>query len=231
MDPQKIVFSGVGKTEKEIEYALNNNILQINAESLNELERINHVAERLGVKAPVGLRINPDVAGGEHDKTSTGRKDDKFGIAYDYGIEAYRIAQRLPHLNVTGMSVHIGSQIVDTTPFDLAYKKIADFVRNLKAAGINLKNIDLGGGMGITYTNETPLDNTAFAEVVKKHFTEFADLDLIYEPGRAFTGDAGILLARVEYRKETPSGHKFVILDTGMGELMRPALYLSLIHI
>lgn len=221
---QKIVFSGVGKTEKEIRFCLENNILQINAESLPELERISTIAEDMGIKAPVGLRINPDVAGGEHDKTSTGRKDDKFGISYDHGIDAFRFAKNLPGLNVIGMSVHIGSQIVDIGPFERAYEKIAQFIHSLKQADIELDNIDLGGGMGITYTTETPLDLDAYAATVKKHMGGF-DARLIFEPGRAFTADAGILLARVEYLKVTPSGRKFVILDTGMGELMRPALY------
>lgn len=224
IDPKKIVFSGVGKTEKEIRLCLETGILQINAESLPELERISEIAVDMGIKAPVGLRINPDVAGGEHDKTSTGRKDDKFGISYDHGIDAYRMAKNLPGLNVIGMSVHIGSQIVDPAPFERAYVKIAQFVSDLKEAGITLKTIDLGGGMGITYTDETPLDMDAYAQIVHKAMGGF-DATLIFEPGRAFTGDAGVLLARVEYLKVTPSGRKFVILDTGMGELMRPALY------
>ena len=220
----KIVFSGVGKTENEIAYAIEKGILQINAESLTELERIDKVASRLNKRARVGLRINPDVAGGEHDKTSTGRKDDKFGIGYDYGIESYLNAKRFTHIDITGMSVHIGSQIVDIAPFDRAYQKIAAFVKNLEKAGITLKTIDLGGGMGINYTDEKPLDMQAYAETVARHFSKF-NATLVYEPGRYITGDAGILLAKVEYVKETPSGRTFVILDTGMGELLRPALY------
>ncbi len=224
IDPQKIVFSGVGKTEKEIRFCLENNILQINAESLPELERISEIAIDMGLKAPVGLRINPDVAGGEHDKTSTGRKDDKFGISYNHGIESYQFAKNLKGLNVIGLSVHIGSQIVDIGPFAKAYAKIADFIDNLNDAGITLQNIDLGGGMGITYTTETPLNLDEYADIVNKTIGRF-DGQLIFEPGRYFTADAGVLLARVEYLKVTPSGRKFVILDTGMGELMRPALY------
>lgn len=219
-----IVFSGVGKTLDEIEYVLKNNILQINAESLPEIRQINEIALNMKTRAPIGIRINPDVAGGEHDKTSTGRKDDKFGIDYDHGLEAFQYAASLPGIEVTGISVHIGSQIIDTAPFAAAYKKISAFVDTLKQHDIHLKNIDLGGGMGITYTNEQALDPVKYAQTVKDT-VDHLDARLIFEPGRALTGDAGVLLARVQYVKTSPSGRVFVILDTGMSEIMRPALY------
>ena len=225
--PDKIVFSGVGKTEDEIKLAIEKKILQINVESLPELDRINEIAQDMNATANIGIRINPDVEAGEHDKTSTGRKDDKFGIDYDHGLAAYQHANSLSHLNITGVSVHIGSQIVDAQPFEDAYQKLAAFIKTLAQNGIDLANIDLGGGMGITYTRETPLDPNAYAAVVKKTVGQF-NAKLIFEPGRALTGDAGVLLARVQYVKTTPSGKNFVILDTGMGDLMRPALYGSI---
>jgi diaminopimelate decarboxylase len=222
--PENIVFSGVGKTDHEIEFAIKSNILQINAESLPEVERINEIAQRLNKTASLGLRINPDVIGGDHDKISTGRKDDKFGIDYDHGLDGYKYAASLPGIDMTGVSVHIGSQITTQTPFVEAYNKIASFIDTLNNHGIYLKNIDLGGGIGITYTDEQPLDPVAYARTVKETVGRF-DARLIFEPGRAITGDAGVLLARVQYVKTSPSGRNFVILDTGMSEMMRPALY------
>ena len=178
----------------------------------------------MGKKANIGIRINPDVAGGAHDKIATGRKDDKFGIDYDHALDAYQHAARLEHINISGISVHIGSQILITDPFRKAFEKTARFIDTLNDNGIILENIDLGGGMGITYIDETPLDPIAFAKMVKETIGRF-DAHIIFEPGRAFTGDAGVLLAKVQYLKTTPSGKNFVILDTGMGDLMRPALY------
>ncbi|MGM0422013.1 MAG: diaminopimelate decarboxylase [Pseudomonadota bacterium] len=222
--PQDIVFSGVGKTDDEIEFALKSNILQINAESLTEVARISEIAQKLNKPAPIGLRINPDVIGGDHDKISTGRKDDKFGIDYAHGLDGYKYAATLPGIDLTGISVHIGSQITSQTPFNEAYSKIASFIDTLNNHDIHLKNIDLGGGMGITYTNEQPLDPAGYARTVHETVGRF-DARLIFEPGRALTGDAGVLLARVQYVKTSPSGRNFVILDTGMSEMMRPALY------
>ncbi len=220
----KIVFSGVGKTADEIKAALEADILQINVESHPEIDRINDIASELGIKARIGLRINPDVEGGEHDKTSTGRKTDKFGIDFDHAITSITYAKGLPHIDVKGISVHIGSQIVDITPFEAAYTKLVGLVKDLENQGITLETIDLGGGMSITYTDETPFDTTAYAKIVKDTLGQF-DVKLIFEPGRYIVGDAGVLMATVQYFKSTPEGHNFAILDAGMVDLMRPAMY------
>ncbi|MFI5352098.1 MAG: diaminopimelate decarboxylase [Candidatus Binatales bacterium] len=221
-DPRKIVFSGVGKTDQEIEAALQAGILMINAESSPELNRIAAVARRMKKRAPVSLRVNPDLDPGTHPHISTGHRTSKFGVPLSQVMEYYAQARAMPDLELVGLSTHIGSQITDTSPFTEAAGKVAAIVKQLRSDGIVLKNLDLGGGLGIPYLEEPPQP----AEYAKAILAPIAGLDLriITEPGRVIVGNAGVFVTRVLYIKETDV-RRFVIVDGAMNDLIRPVLY------
>ena len=219
----KIVFSGVGKSREEIAHALQAGIRQINVESGAELKLIESVAQEMAMAAPVVFRLNPDVKAGAHEKISTGQKENKFGLEAKAIKDLYRYAEDSSHLTPRGISLHIGSQLIDMSPFDTAYKIAADFVTELRSAGHSPDTIDLGGGIGIIYDQEDKPDLSTYAALVAKHIAPLG-LHMIFEPGRMIVGDAGLLISKVMYIKETD--HKsFLILDAGMNDLLRPALY------
>jgi diaminopimelate decarboxylase len=221
-DPRKIVFSGVGKTDEEIAAALEAGILMINVESRGELHRISKVAGRLGRRAPVSLRVNPDLDPGTHPHISTGHRDSKFGVPLSQVGEYYAQARALDHLDLVGLSTHIGSQITDTSPFIEAAGKVKAIVEDLRAQGIALKYLDLGGGLGIPYQEEPP-PPSEYASALLKPIREL-NLKIIAEPGRVLVGNAGVLIARVLYIKETDV-KRFIIVDGAMNDLIRPVLY------
>ncbi|MEN8169894.1 MAG: diaminopimelate decarboxylase [Pseudomonadota bacterium] len=224
-EPGKIVFSGVGKRAEEIQRALELGIYCFNVESESELERINAVAEMMGVSAPVSLRVNPDVDAGTHPYISTGLKENKFGIAIDTAPAVYARAAEMANLNVIGVDCHIGSQLTDVSPFVDALDRVLKLIDHLNDQGIALSHIDLGGGLGIIYCNETPpLPGDYAAPLLDK--LAGRDLKVIIEPGRAIVGNAGVLLSRVEYLKHNEDKN-FAIIDAAMNDLMRPALYQS----
>lgn len=219
----KIVFSGVGKTEAELNEAVRLGILQINAESAAEVEMINRIAVAQGKKANVALRVNPDVDALTHVKITTGTKENKFGVPWQEAHELYRKAAQMPGIRLVGIAVHIGSQLLNLEPFRLAFTKIASMVRALEADGITLQNIDLGGGMGINYNVELPPTCEAYAQVVRETLGDLHK-HIIVEPGRSIAGNAGILVTQVICSKS--NGEKnFIIVDAGMNDLVRPALY------
>lgn len=219
----KIVFSGVGKTEAELNEAVRLGILQINAESAAEVEMINRIAVAQGKKANVALRVNPDVDALTHVKITTGTKENKFGVPWQEAHALYRKAAQMPGIRLVGIAVHIGSQLLDLEPFRLAFTKIASMVRALEADGITLQNIDLGGGMGINYNVELPPTCEAYAQVVRETLGDLHK-HIIVEPGRSIAGNAGILVTQVICSKS--NGEKnFIIVDAGMNDLVRPALY------
>jgi diaminopimelate decarboxylase len=222
-DPGKIVFSGVGKTAEEIRRALEAGILCFNAESESELTRLNEVAGKSGRKARVSLRVNPDVDPKTHPYISTGLKENKFGIEFGQAAAIYRKAAAMPHLTVVGIDCHIGSQLTETAPFVAALDKVLQLVDELAAGGIVLEHIDLGGGLGIRYQDETP---PAVSDYLAPLFERLAGRAqrIMFEPGRHLVGNAGVLLTRVEYLKHSPDKN-FAIVDAAMNDLMRPALY------
>ncbi len=219
----KVVFSGVGKTEVEIQYALEAGILCFNVESASELDRLSQIASRMGEVASVSLRVNPDVDAKTHPYISTGLKQNKFGVAYTEALALYRKAAALPHLHVTGMDCHIGSQLTETSPFIAAAEKVLALVERLALEGIKLEHLDLGGGLGIRYDDETPPSITEYAQALLK-VLHGRNEKLIVEPGRVLVGNAGVLLTKVEYLKPGEEKH-FAIVDAAMNDLMRPALY------
>lgn len=219
----KVIFSGVGKSSAEIEFALKNNIRCFNVESLAELERINSIARRLNKIAPVSLRINPDVDAHTHPYISTGLKANKFGIASQDALAAYQLAATLPHLKITGIDCHIGSQLTDLSPLIEALQRLLVLVDKLDELGIRIEHIDLGGGIGIVYQNENVPDLNAYAAAVSKLLSG-RNLPLILEPGRSLIGNTGSLLTTVEYIKQGEEKN-FVIVDAAMNDLMRPSLY------
>jgi diaminopimelate decarboxylase len=221
-DPGKIVFSGVGKTDEEIEAALKAKILMINVESRPELERVSAVARRMGRHAPVSLRVNPDLDPGTHPHISTGHRDSKFGIPLSQVDQYYAAARSLPNLELAGLSTHIGSQITDTGPFSEAADKVARIVKRLGADGIALKYLDLGGGLGIPYQEEPPPPAQYAAALMEP--LRGLGLKFIIEPGRVLVGNAGILVTKVLYVKETDV-KRFVVIDGAMNDLIRPVLY------
>ncbi len=222
-DPQKIVFSGVGKTAAEMKQALEAGILCFNVESAPELERLNDVAGSVGKKAPISLRVNPNVDAKTHPYISTGLKENKFGVAYEEALALYRRAAALPNIEVTGIDCHIGSQLLDPAPFAEALDKVLLLIDELDAAGIHLHHIDLGGGLGIRYSDETPPTVASYLRPLLQKLTG-RKLKVILEPGRRLVGNAGLLLTQVEYLK--PGEVKnFAIVDAAMNDLARPALY------
>ncbi|MDO5686344.1 MAG: diaminopimelate decarboxylase [Neisseria sp.] len=220
---ERTIFSGVGKSRAEIEFALRSGIRCFNVESLPELDRINQIAGSLKVRAPISLRINPDVDAHTHPYISTGLKESKFGIAYDDALAAYRHAASLPHLDVQGIDCHIGSQLLEIAPLIEACERIVHLADVLAQDGIALSHIDLGGGIGIRYRDETLPDLQAYADAVQAIIGE-RPLSLMLEPGRSLVGNAGVLLTQVEYIKRGEA-KDFVIVDAAMNDLMRPALY------
>ncbi|MFG0773379.1 diaminopimelate decarboxylase [Vibrio plantisponsor] len=223
-DPAKVVFSGVGKTEAEMKRALELKIKCFNVESEPELERLNKVAGELGVKAPISLRINPDVDAKTHPYISTGLRDNKFGIAFDRATHAYRLAQSLENLSVCGIDCHIGSQLTAIEPFIDATDRLLALIDELTASGIKIKHLDVGGGLGVIYRDELPPQPSDYAKALLARLQNHQDLELIFEPGRAIAANAGVLLTKVEFLKHTE--HKnFAIIDAAMNDLIRPALY------
>ena len=221
--PEKIVYSGVGKRPDEIEYALRQPILMFNIESSQELLAIDQIAGRLGVKAPVSLRVNPDVDAKTHPYISTGLKKNKFGINIQKSLDDYILASTLQNTEVIGVSCHIGSQLTEVGPFVEAVQRIKELVAKLRGAGIRIRYVDLGGGLGITYNQEDPPHPRDYAEALMRELPGL-DCTLILEPGRVIVGNAGILVTRVLYTKE--GGEKnFVIVDAAMNDLIRPSLY------
>lgn len=221
----KIMFSGVGKTEAEHRAALEAGVFCINVESEPEVRQLSGIASAMGVTAHISFRVNPDVDARTHAKISTGKKGDKFGIPLSTAREAYARAARLPGIRIAGIDMHIGSQITDLGPFDNAFALLAEFVGTLRADGHAIDHVDVGGGLGIPYRddNEPPPDPLRYAEVVRRH-TQGLGCRVVLEPGRMMVGNAGILVTRVIYVKET-EGHTFVIVDGAMNDLIRPTLY------
>jgi len=223
VDPGKIVYSGVGKTREEMDYALGSGILLFAAESPQEITRLDEVAGAAGARAPLAIRVNPDIDPQTHPYVSTGMKENKFGIPMDRAFEEYVRAAGHAHLDVCGISCHIGSQLTRISPFVDALKRLKDLVVRLSAEGIRIRYLDLGGGLGITYDQETPPHPREYAEALGREL-DLEDILLILEPGRVIVGNAGILVARVQYTKET--GEKtFFIVDGAMNDLIRPSLY------
>jgi diaminopimelate decarboxylase len=222
-EPAKVVFSGVGKRVDEMRRALEVGIRCFNVESLPELERLSSVAGQLGVRAPVSLRVNPDVDARTHPYIATGLRESKFGIDIDEALAAYRHAGFLPNIQVVGVDWHIGSQLTSLAPFMDALDRVLELVDSLEREGMEIRHLDLGGGLGIRYTDETPPLPEEYALALEAHLQGRA-YEVLLEPGRAIAGNAGILLTRVEYLKLTP--HKaFAVVDAAMNDLVRPALY------
>jgi len=222
--PQKIVFSGVGKTVEEMDFALSCGILCFNVESVAELHLLDARAQALGVKAPVSLRINPDINAGSHAKISTGRAGDKFGIAYSDARALYHEASLMAGVKIKGIDVHIGSQICDLAPFDKAFAALTELWRRLRDDGHDIHHIDVGGGLGIDYfDNKTPPSIDAYAKLIAHHFAGL-NVDIICEPGRMIVGNAGILITKILYLKQTETKN-FIIVDAAMNDLIRPTLY------
>lgn len=221
--PENIVFSGVGKTAAEMAFALEQDIFQFNVESEPELEQLNEVALSKGVKARIAVRVNPDVDSKTHAKISTGHKESKFGVAMGSALPLYQKAAALPGIEVQGVSVHIGSQLTQLEPFAQAFARVREFVASLRAAGIPVKTLDLGGGLGIPYGQEEPPLPASYAEIVTRE-TSDTGCQLMFEPGRVLAGNAGILVTKVIYVKRTEA-RVIVIVDAAMNDLIRPSLY------
>nr|MBP7980409.1 diaminopimelate decarboxylase [Tolumonas sp.] len=228
-DAKKVVFSGVGKTEEEMRYALGQDILCFNVESEPELERLNQVAGSMGKVARISIRINPDIDAGTHPYISTGLKQNKFGIPIERAPEVYRYAASLPNLQITGVDCHIGSQLTEIAPFLEAVDKLLALIDELSAAGIKIHHLDVGGGLGVNYNDETPPHPSEYALALKQKLQD-RDLTLMFEPGRAIMANAGILATKVEYLKAGEDRH-FAIVDAAMNDLIRPSLYSAWMNI
>ena len=225
-DPARVVFSGVGKTENEMRRALEVGIRCFNVESSAELARLNGIAGALGVRAPVSLRVNPDVDAGTHHYIATGLKENKFGIPLAEALACYREGSRYAHLSFVGIDCHIGSQLTDLRPFSDALDRVLPEVVRLRQAGVALTHVDVGGGLGVRYRDECPPTIAAYVALVRERLAAHGldELELILEPGRALVAAAGVLVTRIEYIKETDV-RRFAIVDAGMNDLIRPALY------
>ncbi|HEY8606931.1 MAG TPA: diaminopimelate decarboxylase [Noviherbaspirillum sp.] len=230
-DPRKVIFSGVGKSHEEMRLALSHDILCFNVESTAELQRLDQVAGEMGKKAPVSLRVNPNVDARTHPYISTGLKENKFGIAYDEALDAYRTAARLPNIHVAGIDCHIGSQLLDDAPLLEALERLIELIDRLESEGIAIRHLDIGGGIGITYDKDKPV---AVSDYLSRLFTRIdawrreryqgAAIHVMFEPGRSIVGNAGVLLTEVEYLKHGEAKN-FAIVDAAMNDLMRPAMY------
>ena len=219
----RIIFSGVGKTEDELAKALDTGIMQINVESFPEMAALNTIATARKRTAEIAIRINPNVDAKTHEKIATGRKQDKFGIDIDQAVEAYRRAAELPGIEAVSIAVHIGSQLVSLDPFRAAFSRVAEFVGELRDAGHNIRRVDLGGGLGIDYDGIPPPTPAAYAQVVRETVGGLG-CRILLEPGRNLVGNAGVLVSRVIYTKEG-ADRDFVIVDAAMNDLIRPSLY------
>lgn len=228
-DPERIVYSGVGKTKEEIRAALKTGILMFGIESFQELDEINKQAGIMGIKAPIALRVNPDVDPGTHPYISTGMKKHKFGIDIAEAPEGYRRAASLNSVEIIGVTCHIGSQLTDISPFIDSFRRLRGLIAVLRKDGHLIKYVSLGGGLGITYKDEEPPHPSEYAAALMKE-AEGLDATLVFEPGRVIVGNAGILLTRVLYIKDTAHKH-FIIVDAGMNDLIRPSLYQAYHHI
>ena len=222
-DPRKTVYAGIGKTREEIKFALRENILIFNVESLEELAQINSAAGGLKKKARIAFRVNPNVDPHTHHYITTGKSGGKFGIPYSEALATYRTARKMAHISVEGIHCHIGSQITELRPFRLAAERINGLVRKLSSIGIGLSYVNLGGGLGIRYDRENPPSPAALAKAVLPALKDFSGT-YIFEPGRYIVGNAGLFLVSVIYRKSS-GGKKFLIVDGGMNDLVRPTLY------
>ncbi len=222
-DPARVVFSGVGKTLAEIQRALEVGIKCFNVESISELDRINSVAQRQDNIAPVSIRVNPDIDAKTHPYIATGLKENKFGIAFEQAAEIYYVAAGLKHIEISGIDCHIGSQITRLEPFYDAINRLMSLVRELESNGIDIRHIDIGGGLGITYKNEDAPAVSDYINIIQSAM-DGDKHEILIEPGRSITGNAGVLLTRVEYLKHTQV-HDFAIVDAAMNDLVRPALY------
>jgi len=220
---QRIVYSGVGKTESEIEYALREGILLFNIESIPELETVDRIAGQIGGVAPVALRINPDIDPETHPYIATGLQENKFGIPYSQAQKSFKIAAGMKNLKVVGIDAHIGSQITTLAPFLDSAQRLAELVKIIRSKDVDIRYIDIGGGLGIRYEDETPPEPREWAEAIAPVLAE-TGCKIIFEPGRSLVGNAGILVTRVLYIKQTPR-KLFVIVDAGMNDLIRPSLY------
>ena len=229
-EASKVVFSGVAKSRAEIMRALEVGIRCFNVESIAELHHINQIAGEMGKIAPISLRVNPDVDAHTHPYISTGLKENKFGVSVDEAREVYKLAATLPHVKITGMDCHIGSQLTELQPFLDATDRLIRLIEQLKEDGITLKHLDLGGGLGVTYTDETPPHPSDYAAALLNKLKNYKDLEIILEPGRAIAANAGILVAKVQYLKSNES-RNFAITDTGMNDMIRPALYEAYMNI
>ena len=224
--PNKIVFSGVGKNTDEIIFAIKNKILMINVESISELKQISTQAANLNMIAPISLRVNPDIEAGGNEKISTGKKQDKFGISIKEAIDVYELASNLDNIEIKGIDVHIGSQINDLEPFEKTFNSIVETITKLKDKNIDIDIIDIGGGIGINYTDEKALNIKDYAALVSKKLGSL-NKKIIIEPGRFLTAESGILVTKIIYIKENES-KKFIIVDAAMNDFIRPSLYGSL---
>ena len=229
-EASKVVFSGVAKSRAEIMRALEVGIRCFNVESIAELHHINQIAGEMGKIAPISLRVNPDVDAHTHPYISTGLKENKFGVSVDEALEVYKLAATLPHVKITGMDCHIGSQLTELQPFLDATDRLIRLIEQLKEDGIMLKHLDLGGGLGVTYTDETPPHPSDYAAALLNKLKGYENLEIILEPGRAIAANAGILVAKVQYLKSNES-RNFAITDTGMNDMIRPALYEAYMNI
>ena len=229
-EASKVVFSGVAKSRSEIMRALEVGIRCFNVESIAELHHINQIAGEMGKIAPISLRVNPDVDAHTHPYISTGLKENKFGVSVDEAREVYKLAATLPHVRITGMDCHIGSQLTELQPFLDATDRLIRLIEQLQEDGITLKHLDLGGGLGVTYTDETPPHPSDYAAALLNKLKGYENLEIILEPGRAIAANAGILVAKVQYLKSNES-RNFAITDTGMNDMIRPALYEAYMNI
>ena len=223
IEPQRIVFAGVGKRDDEIRYALQSNILMFNVESSAELRAIDRVAAALKTKARVALRINPDIDPKTHPYISTGLKKSKFGISAERALEEFKLATTLPHIEIVGVHKHIGSQLTQVSPYVEALKKILGLVEQLKGIGVQIRYLNVGGGLGITYQDETPPQPHDLAQAISPLLKDLKCV-LIFEPGRSIVGNAGVLVTKVLYHKANPD-KTFLIVDAAMNDLIRPSLY------
>ena len=229
-EASKVVFSGVAKSRAEIMRALEVGIRCFNVESIAELHHINQIAGEMSKVAPISLRVNPDVDAHTHPYISTGLKENKFGVSVDEARAVYKLAATLPHVKITGMDCHIGSQLTELQPFLDATDRLIRLIEQLKDDGITLKHLDLGGGLGVTYTDERPPHPSDYAAALLNKLKDYKDLEIILEPGRAIAANAGILVAKVQYLKSNES-RNFAITDTGMNDMIRPALYEAYMNI
>lgn len=224
--PERIVFSGVGKTEGEVEFALKAGVAEINLESEPELKLVDAVAQRLGVRAEVAIRVNPDVEAGGHAKISTGKAETKFGVSLGEAERLYANAANMPGVRPVGVACHIGSQITDLAPLEAAFRKLRALAERIRGEGLPLERLDLGGGLGVPYFNQpTPPEPAAYAAMIADVMKGMTGVRFAFEPGRVIAANAGVLVARVQHVHARPEGRKFLVLDAAMNDLMRPAMY------